>query len=184
MANILLIITTTLAAIVTPPKPPEVLPTPEPVVSSPAPAPTQTDVVPGGVQTSRAASPGTASWYPSISRGTGRSAPGPGQPTGHDSRERPALPLSGLASWYGERPDSCDGLPLPWWVTTWTASLTLPCGSKVTVIGPAGAVTIPVWDRGPEAWTGRIFDLTPDAFRSVAGSLSVGVVPVEWRPAA
>lgn len=69
---------------------------------------------------------------------------------------------------------------MPWWVKDWTASLTLPCGSLVTVRGPAGSVTVPIEDRGPEEWTGRAFDLSPMAFTAVAGSLAPGVVPVEW----
>ena len=97
-----------------------------------------------------------------------------------------ALPESptGLASWYPMRPVTCDGQPMPWWVKAWTAHLSLPCGSMVTVSGPAGSITVPVWDRGPEAWTGRVLDLNPAAFEAVAGNLWTGVVSVAWRPAA
>lgn len=110
------------------------------------------------------------------------SSPTPG---GAESQAGRALPVSsgpsrGLASWYPDRPVTCDGVPVPEWVKAWTASLTLPCGSMVRLSGPAGSITVPVEDRGPESWTGRLFDLSPAAFRAVAGNLSVGVVGVEW----
>lgn len=93
-----------------------------------------------------------------------------------------------LASWYPQRPSACWDArgrhPLPWWLVAYTASRSLPCGALVVVSGPAGSITVPVEDYGPEAWTGRDLDLSPDAFRAVAGSLSWGVVPVAWRPAA
>jgi expansin (peptidoglycan-binding protein) len=53
----------------------------------------------------------------------------------------------------------------------------------VRLSGPAGSVTVPVEDRGPKSWTGRIFDLNPAAFIAVAGNLGSGVVPVSWWPA-
>jgi len=104
-------------------------------------------------------------------------------------RALPVVPMAppespGLASWYGQRPVTCDGHPVPWWVKAWTANLRLPCGTLVTVSGPAGSITVPVEDRGPEAWTGRVLDLSPAAFRAVVGNLWAGVVPVTWRAAA
>lgn len=114
-------------------------------------------------------------------------SPGRAEPTPVPVRPGlvPAPPgTQALASWYGERPVTCDGAPVPWWVEAWTANLTLPCGSLVRLSGPAGTITVPVFDRGPEAWTGRAFDLSPAAFEAVAGKLSEGVVPVSWRPAA
>jgi len=65
-----------------------------------------------------------------------------------------------------------------------TAARGLPCGTLVTVSGPAGSITVPVEDFGPESWTGRVLDLSPAAFEAVAGNLWTGVVPVAWRPAA
>ena len=120
------------------------------------------------------------------------SAPTPGGARAATGR---ALPVSvpappestALASWYGQRPSACWDArgrhPLPPWLVAYTASRTLPCGALVVVSGPAGSITVPVEDYGPEAWTGRDFDLSPDAFRAVAGSLAWGVVPVEWWPA-
>lgn len=92
-----------------------------------------------------------------------------------------------LASWYPQRPSACWDArgrhPLPPWLVAYTASRSLPCGALVVVSGPAGSITVPVEDYGPEAWTGRAFDLSPAAFEAVAGSLATGVVPVEWSPA-
>ena len=97
----------------------------------------------------------------------------------------PAPPESTvLASWYPQRPSACWDARgphrLPPWLVAYTASRSLPCGALVTVSGPAGTITVPVEDYGPEAWTGRAFDLSPAAFQAVAGSLATGVVPVEW----
>lgn len=123
------------------------------------------------------------------------SAPTPGGATTRLAAGR-ALPASPpappesppvLASWYPQRPSACWDArgrhALPPWLVAYTASRTLPCGALVTVSGPAGTVTVPVEDYGPEAWTGRDFDLSPAAFQAVAGSLATGVVPVEWWPA-
>lgn len=107
-------------------------------------------------------------------------------PGGADVQAGRALPVSsgpsrGLASWYPMRPVTCDGAPVPSWVKAWTASLTLPCGTMVRLSGPGGSITVPVEDRGPERWTGRLFDLNPAAFIAVAGNLWSGVVPVSWQ---
>ena len=158
---------------------------PEPVVSSPTPGgaasqagaralPALNPAPPGG--------PSPESLFYSDEAGQIRPESGSQRQPGSAVPPHQAVPGSGLASWYGQRPATCDGVAVPWWVKQWTASLTLPCGSLVTLSGPAGTVTVPVEDRGPEAWTGRMFDLTPGAFAAVAGSLAPGVVPVEWSP--
>ncbi len=94
----------------------------------------------------------------------------------------------GLASWYVPRPSACWDAQgrhsLPAGLTAFTAARGLPCGTLVTVSGPAGSITVPVFDHGPESWTGRVLDLSPAAFEAVAGSLGVGVANVAWRPAA
>lgn len=112
----------------------------------------------------------------------------PMAPPGSPNQERKGatfFPSSrGLASWYPDRPATCDGLPVPSWVKAWAASLTLRCGALVRLSGPAGTITVPIEDRGPESWTGRLFDLSPNAFIAVAGNLWSGVVPVSWGPAA
>lgn len=93
-----------------------------------------------------------------------------------------------LASWYPQRPSACWDArgrhALPPGLIAYTASRTLPCGALVVVSGPAGSITVPVEDYGPEARTGRAFDLSPAAFQQVAGTLATGVVAVAWRPAA
>lgn len=115
--------------------------------------------------------------------GSGPSAGDPPVPASLPDPPRPSL-----ASWYGQRPSACWDArgrhSLPAGVIAFTAHRTLPCGTMVTVSGPAGTITIPVWDRGPEAWTGRTLDLSPAAFRAVVGNLWTGVVPVTWRAAA
>jgi Lytic transglycolase/G5-linked-Ubiquitin-like domain len=60
------------------------------------------------------------------------------------------------------------------------AHLTLPFGTVVTVtnVATGATATCTVADRGPEAWTGRIIDLTPGVFAQIA-PLSQGVVTVE-----
>ncbi|SRR6266702_7912056 len=118
-------------------------------------------------------------------------------PGGADVQAGRALPVSsgpsrgptnGNASWYVPRPSACWDTQgrhsLPVGLTAFIAHPSLPCGAMVTVSGPAGSVTVPVEDHGPEAWTGRALDLSPAAFEAVAGNLWTGVVPVAWRPAA
>jgi rare lipoprotein A (peptidoglycan hydrolase) len=98
-----------------------------------------------------------------------------------------ALPGVGLASWYPMRPWACWDAsgrhPLPTGLKAFTATRGLPCGTMVRVSGPAGTITVPSEDFGPEAWTGRVLDLSPAAFIAVAGGLGSGVVPVSWWPA-
>jgi Lytic transglycolase len=121
------------------------------------------------------------------------STPTPGGAAGGSVGALPALPTAlpgsqGLASWYPDRPWACWDAsgrhPLPPGLVAFTASRGLPCGTMVTVSGPAGTITVPSEDFGPAAWTGRVLDLSPAAFEAVAGSLSAGVVGVSWRPAA
>lgn len=113
-------------------------------------------------------------------------------PGGAASQAGHALPVSsgpsrGLASWYTPRPSACwDGSgrhPLPPGLVAYTAARGLPCGTLVAVSGPSGSITVPVEDFGPEAWTGRVLDLSPAAFLAVAGGLGTGVIPVTWRAA-
>lgn len=59
-----------------------------------------------------------------------------------------------------------------------TAHRTLPFGAKVRVCLVRCVVVI-VADRGPEAWTGRDFDLSADAFAYLA-PLSTGVIEITW----
>lgn len=61
----------------------------------------------------------------------------------------------------------------------------LPCGTVLEVTGPAGTVSLRVWDHGPNcSCPARAVDLSPAAFLAVVGSLSAGVATVRWRVAA
>ncbi len=98
-----------------------------------------------------------------VARGTRRSAPpAPARPA-------PGAPVRarGTATWYAAPAGTC-------------AHLTLPFGTVVTLRNPrTGAVArCRVADRGPQAWTGHIVDLSPDVFRALA-PLGQGVVSVE-----
>jgi rare lipoprotein A (peptidoglycan hydrolase) len=91
------------------------------------------------------------------------------------------------ASWYGTRPAACYDATGRHSVPPgklWTANRSLPCGTLVTVTGPAGSAVVAVEDRGPYGVAGRDLDLSPAAFRAVAGPLSRGVAPVTYRAAA
>lgn len=98
-----------------------------------------------------------------VARGTRRSA----SPT--PARPAPGAPVRarGTATWYAAPAGTC-------------AHLTLPFGTVVTLRNPrTGAVArCRVADRGPQAWTGHIIDLSPDVFRALA-PLGQGVVSVE-----
>lgn len=103
----------------------------------------------------------------------GTKAPAPAA-TGGGGAAAPAvaggsLIQSGTASWYGTGPGpgTC-------------AHLTLPFGTRLRVVNPAtGASAIcRVADRGPQAWTGHIIDLSPDVFRALA-SLGTGIIRVQ-----
>jgi uncharacterized protein YabE (DUF348 family) len=80
-----------------------------------------------------------------------------------------SLIQSGTASWYGTGPGpgTC-------------AHLSLPFGTRLRVVNPAtGASSVcRVADRGPQAWTGHIIDLSPDVFRALA-SLGTGIIRVQ-----
>ncbi|CAF1499222.1 unnamed protein product [Didymodactylos carnosus] len=54
------------------------------------------------------------------------------------------------------------------------------CNRKIQVNGPRGSVEVRVVDRCPGCPSGGL-DLSPAAFRKVAGNLDVGVVQVTWR---
>lgn len=84
--------------------------------------------------------------------------------------------MTGRGSWYAL------GLPAPDSLTC--ASRTYPRGSylHVTNLYNGRTVICRVNDYGPEAWTGRIIDLSRGSFRAVE-ALSRGTIPVELRVA-
>lgn len=83
---------------------------------------------------------------------------------------------TGRGSWYAL------GLPAPDALTC--ASRTYPRGTyiHVTNLYNGKAVICRVNDYGPEAWTGRIIDLSRGSFRAVE-NLGRGTIPVELRVA-
>lgn len=50
----------------------------------------------------------------------------------------------------------------------------------VTNLGNRRSVVVRIADRGPEAWTGRVLDLSRTAAYSL-GMIHAGVVPVSYR---
>jgi rare lipoprotein A (peptidoglycan hydrolase) len=80
--------------------------------------------------------------------------------------------MSGRASWYAL------GLPEPDALTC--ASRTFPRGTYVHVLDKYNGNTVicRVNDYGPEAWTGRVLDLSRGSFR-VIDSLGTGTIPVD-----
>lgn len=97
----------------------------------------------------------------------------------------PSPVVTTVASWYPGRPEACyqqgRRMPLPAGLVLWTASKTLPCGSRIEVTGPAGRAELLVEDRGPYMGPSRDLDLSPAAFRRVAGPLVVGTATVTYR---
>jgi rare lipoprotein A (peptidoglycan hydrolase) len=95
--------------------------------------------------------------------------------------------LTTIASWYGQRPLACYDpgrrLALPDGIAMWAASRTLPCGTTIVVTGPAGTVDLLIEDHGPYLHPGRDLDLSPEAFRRVAGPLGQGLVRVTYTQA-
>ena len=93
--------------------------------------------------------------------------PGPTKPPGSPDQ-------SGKASWYAL------GLPEPDAITC--ASRTFPRGSYLQVknLRNGRIVVCRVNDYGPEAWTGRVIDLSRGSFVQI-DSLSAGTAPVEIR---
>lgn len=93
--------------------------------------------------------------------------------------------ITTIASWYGGRPLECwnGGVPmaLPANLKMWAASRTLPCGTTIEVSGPAGTAVLLIEDHGPYLHPGRDLDLSPQAFRRVAGPLAKGLVQVQYR---
>jgi rare lipoprotein A (peptidoglycan hydrolase) len=85
--------------------------------------------------------------------------------------------MTGRGSWYAL------GLPQPDALTC--ASRTFPRGTYLNVRNTRNQRTVVcrVNDYGPEAWTGRIIDLSRGSFTQI-DSLSAGTVPVELRVAA
>lgn len=64
---------------------------------------------------------------------------------------------SGTATWYSHAASTC-------------AHLGLPMGTTVRITNTANGATASctVTDRGPQAWTGNLIDLSPDVFRQLA----------------
>lgn len=101
---------------------------------------------------------------------------------------------SGVASWYGERPATCDGRRVPEGIAVWTAhpDKSVACGTIILVRYGGRTIRAPVWDRGPcRRWSagrcvvpvpGRVLDLSAAAFGLLAPR-SVGVIRVRWRVA-
>lgn len=98
------------------------------------------------------------------------SAPAPQSPSGPPA-------MTGRGSWYAL------GLPAPDSLTC--ASRTFPRGTYLLVknLYNNRTVVCRVNDYGPEAWTGRIIDLSRGSFVQV-DSLGRGTIPVELRVAA
>jgi len=97
-----------------------------------------------------------------VARGTKTPAPPPSRSSTHGgvaASTGGAVIQSGSASWYGTGPGpgTC-------------AHLSLPMGTRVRVVNTAtGASAVcRVADRGPQAWTGHIIDLSPDVFAALA----------------
>ncbi|MDB5178743.1 MAG: lipoprotein [Patescibacteria group bacterium] len=86
----------------------------------------------------------------------------------------PAAGMVGRGSWYAL------GLPAPDALTC--ASRTYPRGSSIQVTNLRNGRTMVcrVNDYGPEAWTGRIIDLSRGSFREVE-DLGAGTIPVELK---
>lgn len=82
------------------------------------------------------------------------------------------------ASWYAEGAYTANGDRFDPNGLTF-AHLTLPFGTRVLFSGPLGSVVAICTDRGPEAWTGRTFDLSRGTFSRIA-QLSAGVATVTW----
>jgi hypothetical protein len=102
----------------------------------------------------------------------GRLLSAPATPT--PAPPKAGVPQSGRASWYAL------GLPAPDAITC--ASRTYPRGSYLEVTNERNGrvVTCRVNDYGPEAWTGRIIDLSRGSFRQI-DSLGAGTAPVRVR---
>lgn len=105
-----------------------------------------------------------------VHTGTGQVISAPATPT-------PALSSvvqTGRGSWYAL------GLPAPDSLTC--ASRTFPRGTflQVTNLNNNLQVVCRVNDYGPEAWTGRVIDLSRGSFR-VVSNLGVGTIPVSIR---
>ncbi len=95
-------------------------------------------------------------------------------PTPQAANGAPAM--TGKGSWYAL------GLPAPDSLTC--ASRTFPRGTYLHVKNLRNGKTVVcrVNDYGPEAWTGRIIDLSRGSFREI-DSLGAGTAPVELRVA-
>ncbi|KAH3757874.1 extracellular endoglucanase precursor [Pelomyxa schiedti] len=54
------------------------------------------------------------------------------------------------------------------------------CGSCLDIVGPSGEVNVTMVDECPGCSTNSL-DLSPDAFKIIAGSLTVGKVKITWN---
>jgi rare lipoprotein A len=103
--------------------------------------------------------------------------PAPARRTANGPAAEGPAANTGRGSWYAL------GLPQPDALTC--ASRTYPRGSYIHVTNLYNGRTVicRVNDYGPEAWTGRIIDLSRGSFSAV-DNLGRGTIPVELRPVA
>lgn len=78
------------------------------------------------------------------------------------------------ASWYGTGLRRAGGEPFHF------AHLTMAFGTRVRFCAGDRCVEATCTDRGPQAWTGKQFDLSTAAFAALA-PLSAGVITVSWE---
>lgn len=80
---------------------------------------------------------------------------------------------SGMATFYDPAP-AARGFT--------AAHLSLPMGTRIMVTNLSNrrSVVVRIADRGPEAWTGRILDMSRAAAYSL-GMIQAGVVPISYR---
>ena len=84
------------------------------------------------------------------------------------SRSAAPADQTGIATWYATlyQPGTCAHLHIPFGTMV-----------RVTDTDTGAAATCRVADRGPEAWTGNIIDLSPDVFEQLQ-PLSTGEIHV------
>jgi rare lipoprotein A len=99
--------------------------------------------------------------------------------------KRPAKPLGGIASWYGNEDqgqDMANGQKFdPFKLTA--ASWTLPLGTKIRVVNTENgkSVVVTVTDRGPNRRLHRVLDLSQAAAQRL-GYVHSGLAVVSYRP--
>lgn len=89
-------------------------------------------------------------------------------------------PSDGIASWYTDA-QTASGERLRPWAKAGVyqcASPDEPMGVVLRVCHGASCIVCRVVDRGPNRRLKRTLDLTPVAFRELAGSLNRGLIPV------